>query len=145
MHGERHDGGTRPAPPASGDLAHLLEAETRFAGKLESARLQAARLLEEARAAAAADEARFGAEQEAAESELATRIEAEVRTRLSRMEQAARVRIALYSGIGPLEQATLVQLVLRRLLGSPAATAAHAPEASAPRTGTTPTAAESTP
>jgi F0F1-type ATP synthase membrane subunit b/b' len=100
----------------AGDLAVLLDAETRFATRLETARREAAALVESARVEA---ERLARVADEMAESERAevrSRIEAETAARLQAILSAHAVEMQRYASIDLARRQALAGFVVERLI-----------------------------
>jgi vacuolar-type H+-ATPase subunit H len=112
-----HAPGPTSAPPSGGDLARLLDTETRLEQALQRARDEATRLVTEAREAARARETALGAELEAA----AQRLEAEIASQRDRtareIADAARRDTERFDGVTVERIAEVARRVVERVIG----------------------------
>jgi len=109
--------GQTSTPPSGGDLARLLDTETRLEQALQRARDEATRLVTEARGTARAREAALGAELDAA----ARRLEAEIAGERDRAAQeiaaAARRDTERFDGVTAERIRDVARQVVDRVIG----------------------------
>jgi len=103
-------------PGPAGDLAVLLDAESRFAARLESAKREAAAIVEAARLEAERLAAAAGENAETERAGVRARIQAEAEARLQAVRSAHAAEMERYSRVDPERREALTRLVVERLI-----------------------------
>ncbi|HUK20303.1 MAG TPA: hypothetical protein VLV45_01960 [Gemmatimonadales bacterium] len=106
-----------PAQDGKGDLARLLATEERLEQMVARARLEAERMVAEARAQAAAHDAATGAELDRAVREMSDRVARDQAQRAAALATARAAEAARFDSISDAQIAELARYVVRRVIG----------------------------